>query len=276
MKKKLLLLVAFFNVTMLLAFSIDTLKVYSKSMNKSILNIVLLPDNYSSNREYPTLYLLHGAGGDYTSWSSLVPSIQQYVNRYDMIIVCPDGASTSWYFDSPIDKKFNYETYVSKELIEAVDKSYSTIQKKSARAITGLSMGGHGAFYLAFKHQEIWGAAGSMSGGVDLRPFPNNWDISKRLGDYRKNKDLWEQNTVINMVHKLRGDNLKLIFDCGVDDFFYDGNRRLHEKLLERNIPHDYIERPGDHNWEYWENAVKYQLLFFNDFFQNQNGNSSI
>ncbi len=43
-----------------------------------------------------------------------------------------------------------------------------------------------------------------MSGGVALRPFPNNWDISKRLGDYRKIKDLWEQNTVINMVHKLR------------------------------------------------------------------------
>ncbi len=138
MKKKLLLLVAFFNVTMLLAFSIDTLKVYSKSMNKSILNIVLLPDNYSSNREYPTLYLLHGAGGDYTSWSSLVPSIQHYVNRYDMIIVCPDGASTSWYFDSPIDKKFKYETYVSKELIEAVDKSYSTIQKNQLELLQAL------------------------------------------------------------------------------------------------------------------------------------------
>jgi enterochelin esterase-like enzyme len=78
---------------------------------------------------------------------------------------------------------------------------------------------------------------------------------------------------VLNLVHKLHGDNLKLIFDCGVDDFFLDVNKKLHKKLIEKNIPHDYIERPGGHTWEYWANALKYQLLFFNDFFKNQNTN---
>ena len=70
------------------------------------------------------------------------------------------------------------------------------------------------------------------------------------------------------MVYKLKGDHLKLIFDCGTGDFFFDANKRLHQKLLERNIPHDYIERPGAHNWDYWANAIKSQLLFFNDFFK--------
>ncbi|WP_315816795.1 hypothetical protein [Paraflavitalea speifideaquila] len=42
----------------------------------------------------------------------------------------------------------------------------------------------------------------------------------------------------------------------------------LHEKLLERNIPHDFISRPGAHNWEYWENAVNYQFLFMSKYFK--------
>src|SRR5690606_1283607 len=134
----------------------------------------------------------------------------------------PDGGVTSWYFDSPIDPQMQYETYMSKELITRIDQTYRTLSDRSGRAITGLSMGGHGAFYLAFKHQDIWGAAGSMSGGVDLRPFPNNWDLAKRLGNYAEHKENWETNTVINLVHQLEGDHLKLIFDCGSSDFFYD------------------------------------------------------
>lgn len=254
------------------ASTADTIMVYSKSMDKLIPNIVVLPESYAPTQQYPTLYLLHGADGDYTDWLSLVPQIKDYADLYNILIVCPDGASTSWYFDSPIDESFKYETYISQELTKFIDDNYNTISHKSARAITGLSMGGHGAFYLAFKHQDLWGAAGSMSGGVDIRPFPNNWDLPKRLGTYENYKDFWEQNTVINLVHKLRGGNLKLIFDCGVDDFFYDVNNALHKKLMGENIPHDYIQRPGGHSWDYWASALKYQLLFFKDFFDIQKG----
>jgi len=243
--------------------------VVSKSMNKSISNIVIIPDSYSIQKEnFSVLYLLHGADGDYSNWVSKVPSIKEYVDKYNIIIVCPDGGLTSWYFDSPIDSKMKYETYISKELIDAIDNKYNTSAEKNARAITGISMGGHGAFYLAFKHQDVWGAAGSMSGGLDIRPFPKNWDIHKRLGDYSKNKENWETNTVINMAYLLKRGNLKLIFDCGTNDFFYDANKRLHKKLIERRIPHHYIEHPGSHNWKYWSRAIKYQLIFFDDYFK--------
>ena len=48
-------------------------------------------------------------------------------------------------------------------------------------------MGGHGALWLAIRHQDIFGAAGSTSGGVDIRPFPDNWDMKKQLGEYKNN-----------------------------------------------------------------------------------------
>ena len=241
-------------------------------MNKAIKNVVITPDEYDKDGEaYAVLYILHGAGGSYASWVYAMPSVVEYADLYNIILVFPDGGRTSWYFDSPIDTQMLYETYVSKELISNIDKNYNTKPNKNARAVTGLSMGGHGAFYLAFKHPDVWGAAGSMSGGLDIRPFPNNWDIASRLGSYRENKQVWEQNSVINMIYLLDGKNLRLIFDCGIDDFFYDANKRLHEQLLEQRIPHDYIERPGGHTLEYWVNSIKYQMVYFNEFFNADN-----
>ena len=252
------------------ASQVDTLVVRSKAMNKSIKNIVIKPDSYTSQKEkFPVLYLLHGAGGNYSSLVTYFPSVKEYSDMYNIIIVCPDGGVTSWYFDSPIDENMKYETYISYELVDVIEEKYNTSANKNSRAIAGLSMGGHGALYLAFKHQDVWGAAGSISGAVDIRPFPNNWDINKRLGKYHENKDVWEQNTVINLLHLLNGD-LKLIIDCGYDDFLFDVNQRFHEALMYRNIDHDYIVRPGKHSLEYFSNALKYQLLFFNDFFESK------
>jgi S-formylglutathione hydrolase FrmB len=156
---------------------------------------------------------------------------------------------------------------VVRELVPWVDQNYRTIADRRGRAITGLSMGGHGALYLAFRNQDVFGAAGSTAGGVDIRPFPNNWNMAKRLGSYAENPEHWERHTVINMLHLLTPNSLSLIIDCGTGDFFYDVNERLHAKLLERNIPHDYITRPGGHTWEYWKTAIPYQLLFFTNFF---------
>jgi len=204
---------------------------------------------------------------DYTEWLRHAPNLADYSDKYNFIIVCPDGGRTSWYFDSPVDPAMKYETYISRELVSWIDANYRTIPDPNKRAIAGLSMGGHGAFYLAFRHQDVWGAAGSMAGGVDIRPFPDNWDLAKRLGSYAQNPDNWEKNTVINLLYLLNGKNLVLLFDCGTNDFFCDANRRLHQMMLERNIPHTYIERPGSHELDYWKVTIKYQLFFFNDFF---------
>jgi S-formylglutathione hydrolase FrmB len=70
------------------------------------------------------------------------------------------------------------------------------------------------------------------------------------------------------MVDQIRPGNLAIMIDCGTDDFFFEVNRDLHRRLLEADILHDYVERPGVHNWAYWDNAIKYQMLFFSEFFK--------
>lgn len=257
-------------ITRIYAASVDTVIMYAASMKKQIKAVVITPDNYTNAKELPVVYLLHGYSGNYADWILKAKGFEKAADIYNLIIVCPDGGFGSWYWDSPVDDSFRYETYISKELVEWVDSKYKTIKTKSGRAITGLSMGGHGALYLALKHQDIYGVAGSMSGGVDIRPFPDNWEMSKRLGLYSENPLNWEKNTVINMLYLVKPKSLALIIDCGVDDFFYKVNVKLHEELLLRNIPHDFISRPGAHNWEYWYNAVSYQLMFMNNYFKNQ------
>ena len=254
--------------TCLQAATADTMVTYSAAMKKNIKAVVITPDAVNSLEKLPVLYLLHGYSGNQSDWISKVKTVAEYADQYKMIIVCPDGNFSSWYFDSPVDKSWKYETYVSTELPAWIDSHYKTISTPSGRAITGLSMGGHGALYLAFKHQDIFGAAGSMSGGVDLRPFPLNWDLSKRLGSYAEFPDRWDNNSVINLTHLLTAKTLPLIIDCGSEDFFYPVNVKLHNKLLETNIPHDFISRKGAHNWEYWSNAIGYQVLFFSRFFK--------
>lgn len=253
-----------------LAAKVDTVSTASASMNKTIKAVVITPDSYTTGQALPVLYLLHGYSGNYSDWVKKAPGVSKLADTYQMIIVCPDGNFGSWYFDSPVDPAFKYETYVATELPAWIDGHYKTINDRTGRAITGLSMGGHGALYLAFRHQNTFGAAGSMSGGVDIRPFPNNWDMAQRLGTYAQFPDRWEQNTVINLLHLLTPGALSLLIDCGTEDFFFRVNNNLHEKMLDRNIAHDYITRPGAHNWAYWTNAINYQMLFMRQYFDKQ------
>ena len=251
-----------------LAQNVSVVPVRSQSMGKDVLNVVVLPDSYAANpdKKFPVLYLLHGFGGNHLTWTHIRPDLQKLASQFGMIIVCPDG-QRSWYWDSPVDPKSKYETFVSKELIDYIDANYRTVANRKGRAITGLSMGGHGGLWLGFRHQDKFGACGSMSGGVDIRPFPQHWDMAKSLGDSVQNWQNWETHTVMNQLHLLKPNSIRIAFECGVDDFFFEVNERLHKELLYRNIPHDYTSRPGKHNSPYWSNALPYQLQFFSTGF---------
>ncbi len=250
-----------------LAAKVDTVSTFSPSMNKNIKAVVVTPDGYDKAGELPTLYLLHGYSGSYRSYVKDQPVCVQLADTYQMMVVCVDGGFSSWYWDSPVDPAYKYETYVSTELIKWVDDRYKTVKSPAGRGICGLSMGGHGALYLALRHQDVFGAAGSMSGGVDIRPFPNNWDMAKRLGKYSEQPENWDKYTVMNQLHLYTPGSLTIMMDCGTGDFFFTVNENLHKKMLELNIPHDYISRPGKHNGEYWNTALPYQMLFMSRFF---------
>lgn len=248
--------------------SIDTVSIYSNAMHKNIKAIVVKPNNYSTQKYFATVYLLHGAFGNYDNWTKKVPELQAEADKNQMLIVCPDAAVNSWYFDSPIDSTYKFETHVGIEVPKYIDEHYKTKNDRKYRAITGLSMGGHGAIFIAFRHAETFGACGSMSGALAVSVINKGYDLNKRIGDFSETNEYYKKWSVLNVIETKPKDSLAIIIDCGVDDFIFGMSKAAHEKLDSLKITHDYIVRPGKHDWAYWANAVQYQLLFFRNFFE--------
>ncbi|MDB5193467.1 MAG: hypothetical protein JWQ96_3030 [Segetibacter sp.] len=239
-------------------------------MFKFVKCVVVTPSDYNKkDKRLPVVYLLHGYSGNYSDWVKKVPGMQQLADENKLIIVCPDGGFSSWYFDSPVDLTMQYETNVSTEIPRFIDSAYHTINNRTGRAITGLSMGGHGGIFIGYRHAETFGACGSMSGGLDVSAVKNQFEINKKLGDSVVNKSYYDIFSVINIIEKQPAQAVAIIIDCGIEDFFISHNRRTHEKMLSLKIPHDYIERPGKHDWSYWMKALPHQLLYFREYFKN-------
>lgn len=248
------------------AARVDTVTVNTTNLETPMTVLVVVPENAQPGDRFPVVYALHGAYGTYKDWLGHQPRIKDMADLYGMIIVHPDGRDT-WYMDSPVNPKIKMESFFIQDLIPYIDAHYPTIPNPKKRAITGLSMGGHGALNLAFKHPDVFGNAGSMSGGVDIRPFPNNWGLPNLLGPADQYPENWEAASAITHVKDIKPGQLNIYFDCGVDDFFAQVNENLHRALLDAKIPHDYVSRPGGHTWEYWNNSLLHHLLYFNEAF---------
>lgn len=284
MKTLIAFLCLFFFSQSLFAARVDTISIQSRSMGKTLKAAVVLPDSYSrSKSSYPVVYLLHGAYGYFGDWLRKTPEkglLQRLADQYNLIIVNPEGEKFSFYLDSPVNPKSQFETHLTTEVVEMVDRQYRTIRSKAGRAITGLSMGGHGALYLSARHPELYAAAGSMSGAVDMASLLSreNVDAIKSLlepvfGAQTSDVALYDKHSVLTHLRQIKDNKMPLIIDCGTEDYLLEPNRELHRRLLYLKVPHEYTERPGAHTWEYWGDSLPYHILFFSEVFK-KNGSA--
>lgn len=282
MKTKLLVtLLLIFSIQLNLIAQVDTIEVRSNAMNKTLKAAVVTPDGYSSaGRSYPTVYLLHGGSGSFSDWHKKVIEkdlLTRLANQYEILIITPSVGPASYYYDSPLLDSVQYESYLIKELIPFVDNHYNTIKQREGRAITGLSMGGHGSMMLSAKHPELFTAAGSMSGvmNIDTRMWKVNEDFQKQRQEGQKimlgalNYEApYTEYTAVGLVDRMKNNGIAILIDCGVDDFLIETNRQMHQLLLDNQTPHEYTERPGAHTWEYWTEALPVHMLFINNVFK--------
>ena len=257
------------------AAKVDTVDIPSAAMNKTYKAAIAFPDSYTkSKKDFPVLYLLHGGFGHFSDWLLKTPDkmlVRNLADQYNIIIVMPEGEIFSYYIDSPVDPGSKFETYIIKEVIPFIDSKYRTVKDKKGRVITGLSMGGYGSLYLSTRHPELFAAAGSMSGALD--PNMTTWILTpERFNGLTKQldkimgpmtPDSYLPYSVVNMADQIRKNGLPLVMDIGVEDFLLEPNRELHRRLVYNHTPHNYTERPGGHTWEFWQDALPYQVLYF-------------
>ena len=242
--------------------------------------VYLPPDYETSERSYPVLYLLHGAGDDQTGWVQF-GEILRIADKAilegtatPMIVIMPDANTRKRGYFNSFDGDWNYEEFFFKELIPYVEKTYRIKSEKRYRAIAGLSMGGGGSFVYAMHHPELFSSACPLSayaGPLSFEEFKRNterWGINS--ADESKLKSYFDTYSPVALVENTSIEKLKSVkwfIDCGDDDFLFEGNSLIHISMTKKKIPHEYRVRDGGHTWTYWRESLPAVLSFVSDTF---------
>lgn len=258
----------------------DNLYLDSKILNGERKYAVYLPPDYqTSKRDYPVLYLLHGAGDDQTGWVqfgevlNLADKSIKSGNATSMVIVMPDAQTGQKGYFNSLDKKWNYEDFFFQEFIPFIEKKYRIKPAKRFRAIAGLSMGGGGSFIYALRHPEIFSSSCPLSGDMGSLSYDDFYQKNiEKLTNYSREYiyNYYSNHNALSLIKNQTNEKLRTVgwyLDCGDDDFLYEGNSMVHIALKKRDITHEYRVRDGAHNWTYWRNALPSVLMFVSETF---------
>ena len=211
-------------------------------------------------RDRKVLYLLHGLSDDASAWQRY-SSIETYAVHYGLVVVMP-SVSRSFYIDQPNGQ--DYFTYLAEELPQYLSDVFNLTPTRKNTVIAGNSMGGYGAFKLAFKYPERFFAAASFSGFLSLAFIQANPDdpripeFETLFGDLQKlaGSDLdpvsWFKKATQNPAELPR-----LFLSCGKKDDLYPLNRMVYSALQQMKIPVDYHEEDAKHDWYFWDKEIQ-------------------
>jgi len=244
----------------------------ARSLPKPASVLVLLPPSYSREpaRRYPVLYFLHDGYGDARTLEkhgvAAALSERMAAGRLPEFLVVAPGGEGSWFSDF-YDGSYRYETFLVQDLPREIARRYRVRPGVSSRAVTGISMGGYGAFKLALKHPDVYGAVSSLSGALipfepeDLARYNwfARWTLKRVFGnDPRDNSfagnDVWRILSGLRFQSPPFAAHLR----AGTEDFYgLDGvAAQFGAFLTEHGVPATVVLEPGGHDWSYWRRAM--------------------
>ena len=228
---------------------------HSAALSRDVPYRVILPADLPAGRKLPVVYLLHGGGADFQSWSN-----DSDVARFaedGLILVMPEGAS-SYYTNAAARPADRYEDYVVKDLIADVESRFPAATGRENRAIVGVSMGGFGAVKLALKHPELYAFAGGISSALDVpsRPFS-----IKRMRQYLGHRAIFgpwggetrRENDPFVLIQSADPERVPFLFlTCGEQEGLLPANRRFATLLGRRHFRYEFHTMRGGHDWNQW------------------------
>jgi S-formylglutathione hydrolase FrmB len=247
---------------------IDCNALQSHILSETVHYCVMLPPDYDaataghSPRRYPVLYFLHGLGDNEQTlfkgggWD-LIQDLRQKGQVSDFLIVAPEGRR-SFYINSA-DGRVRYSDFFIREFIPYLESHYSIRRERSARAISGFSMGGYGALRFAFAHPELFSSVSAQSAALIAEPpqQAESGPLGVAFGNPIEVRH-WDQNSPFVLAKRnraqIQASGLSIYFNCGSkDDFgFNQGAAELHRQLQAEGIQHEYHLYPGNHGGEYF------------------------
>lgn len=230
---------------------------------------VVLPDD-AGLRPMKTLYLLHGAGDNASTWQRLT-TVERYAAQYSCTVIMPQ-AGRSYYTDMVYGLDYFY--YITQELPEFCGRLLHINSDPENTFVAGLSMGGYGALKCALTYPERYSKAVSLSGVTDIRKRLADPDmipgmVSEMQAVFGPELQVKPDQDLYELSKKQIQEGSKLpdvLCCCGSEDPFVEMNREFAGYMEETPFTFKYVEGPGTHDWRFWEEHLKTTFDFlFND-----------
>jgi enterochelin esterase family protein len=224
---------------------------------------IYTPAGYDKGKNYPVLYLLHGAGGDENAWSELGRAAQILDNLIatgkakPMIVVMPNGntdcqaAPGEWSrgmyqpsFRGSVDQKpvaTMDESFM--DIVKYVESHYKVAKGKKNRAICGLSMGGAHTFATSKRFPDTFNYIGLFSAAIHMGGNPQQSTYERLTTDTQVQQQLARLFAAKPALYWIA---------IGKTDFLYQQNADLRKYLDEKGYPYEYVETEGGHIWRNW------------------------
>jgi enterochelin esterase-like enzyme len=234
---------------------IDSVSYLSKTVGSIRKALIYLPPNYSKNKKYPVLYLLHGIGGDEKEWLKggqpqvILDNLYAENKIEPMLVVMPNGramkddrATGNIMAPDKVEAFAAFEKDLLNDLIPYIEKKFPVIKDPEHRAIAGLSMGGGQSLNFGLGNLDIFAWIGGFSSAPNTKPpeqlLPDPAAAREKL------KLLW--------------------ISCGDSDGLISFSQRTHDYLNANDVPHIYYIESGVHDFKVWKNSLYMfsQLIF--------------
>lgn len=226
---------------------------------------VYTPAGYDKGKDYPVLYLLHGAGGDEDAWTTLgraqhiLDNLIATGKAKPMVVVMTNGnpncqaAPGEWSAGQYIPSFYGYQGAKPAatmdesfpDVMNYVESHYKVAKDKAHRAICGLSMGGGHSFDISRRFPTKFDYIGLFSAGLHVGT----------TGDFRNDfyKQLQGNEEAKTQLATLFKNKPKLYWiGMGKTDFLYKSSADLRRYFDEKGYKYTYLETEGGHIWRNW------------------------
>jgi esterase len=204
------------------------------------------------------LYLLHGLSDGADAWQRYT-TIENMANANNIAVIM---ATTHRAFYTDTQYIINYYKYFTEELPQLVECLFGLDFPVGKTFIAGNSMGGYGALKLAVKSGR-YHAAAAFSAVTDVTTLRKLGRIPTAEFDSIFGSAVPDSENLFRL-YETPGQKPAIYMACGDEDYLLEDNIRFHKHLDSLGVTHTYEQWEGNHNWNFWQQAVGKAIDFFN------------
>ncbi|MCT2536721.1 alpha/beta hydrolase-fold protein [Aquibacillus koreensis] len=252
---------------------------HSKALQREVIFNALIPLDTMEIPGKPTvnqrpmkaLYLLHGYSGGVTDWISF-SKIRELSDKFHVAVFMPAGEN-HFYIDDE-DRRALYGEYVGNELVKYTRELFPLSHNKEDTFIGGFSMGGYGAIRNGLKYAGNFGRIIALSSAIITYNIQNaSTDYDDGIADYKYLKSVFGDLTQLQgsgkdpeaLLRNLKKTDTRIpeiYLACGTEDFLLDVNHKFRDFLKSEHVEHTYLESPGGHTWDFWNEYIEKGLMW--------------